>query len=117
MARRKARERYAQQSLASQRRTRSRLSFQSQTIQEMGANRKTGFSMKITYVVIVGLIYFFSALTLLAGESTAEFRIAIVAIDDSGSPVPAADIGLAWGRIGGEKPETDNLRKVADGDG
>jgi hypothetical protein len=83
----------------------------------MGPNRKSQFKMKTKI-----LIAFILAILILASSSPAgllpsarsDFKVIITAVDDVGAPALGADIGFSWGRIGGPKPDTDSVRKIAD---
>lgn len=43
-----------------------------------------------------------------------QFKVGVTAVDENGQPVPNADIGFGWGRLGFPKPDTDYIRKFAD---
>jgi len=46
-----------------------------------------------------------------------DFKVTVTVVDDKNIPVPGADIGFSWGRIGGSKPDTDSVHKLADKNG
>ena len=47
-------------------------------------------------------------------EERADFRILLHAVDETGQPVPAADIGFGWGIMDGPKPDSGHERRTAD---
>jgi hypothetical protein len=86
----------------------------------MGPNRKSQFAMKIKLVSATALALFILTQHSPAGLSSvtrSDFKATVTVVNEKNAPVPGADIGFSWGRIGGSKPDTDSVHKLADKNG
>jgi hypothetical protein len=47
-------------------------------------------------------------------DKRADFKVILRAVDETGNPISAADLGFSWGQIGLPKPDTGSYREMSD---